>query len=62
MEKEYFKIADYIYQYRIIWVNEDYEIKETSVEAENKRKAIVEFVRNNDISNLVDFKVYKRID
>ena len=62
MEKEYFKVADYIYQYRIIWVNEDYEIKETSVEAENKRKAIVEFVRNNDISNLVDFKVYKRID
>jgi hypothetical protein len=61
MEKEYFKIKDYIYQYRIIWVNEDYEIQETSVEAENKRKAIVEFVRNNDISDLVDFKV-KRID
>lgn len=51
----------WVNEYRIVWVNSDYEIQETFVEAENKRKAIVEFVKNNDISDLVDFKV-KRID
>ena len=47
----------WVKEYRIVWVNSDYEIKETFVEAESKKKAIIEFFTEVDAFDVENFKI-----
>lgn len=47
----------WVKEYRIVWVNSDYEIQETFVEAENKKKAIIEFFTEVDAFDVENFKI-----
>jgi hypothetical protein len=58
MEHDY-KNIEWINEYRVIWVNSDYEIQETFVEAESKKKAIIEFFTAVDSFNVENFKIKK---
>ena len=49
----------WIKEYRIVWVNSDYEIQETYVEAESKKKAIVEFFTEVEAVDVENFKINK---
>ena len=53
METEY----NWTEEYRIVWVNSDYEIKETFVEAESKKKAIIQFFKETDVFSVENFKI-----
>jgi len=53
METEY----NWTEEYRIVWVNSDYEIKETFVEAESKKKAIIQFFKETDVFCVENFKI-----
>jgi hypothetical protein len=57
MEHDY-KI-EWVNEYRIVWVNSDYEIQETFIEAESKKKAIIEFFKEVDVNDIENFKVKK---
>jgi len=62
MEKDYEII--YENEYRIVWVNSDYEIHETYVEAENKKKAIIKFfieISSKDVKHDVENFKIKRL-
>lgn len=65
MEHEYISITDdnekilWVNEYRIVWVNSDYEIQETFIEAESKKKAIIEFFTEVDANDVENFKVKK---
>jgi phosphoglycerate dehydrogenase-like enzyme len=53
------KSIEWVNEYRVIWVNSDYEIQETFVEAESKKKAIIEFFTAVDSFDVENFKVKK---
>jgi hypothetical protein len=53
------KSIEWVNEYRVIWVNSDYEIQETFVEAESKKKAIIEFFTAVDSFGVENFKVKK---
>ena len=65
MEHEYISITDdnekilWVNEYRIVWVNSDYEIQETFIEAQSKKKAIIEFFAEVDANDVENFKVKK---
>ena len=49
----------WVNEYRIVWVNSDYEIQETFVEAENKKKGIIEFFTEVEAIDVENFKIKK---
>ena len=49
----------WVNEYRIVWVNSDYEIQETFVEAESKKKAIIEFFEEVEAIDVENFKIKK---
>ena len=53
------KNIEWVNEYRIVWVNSDYEIKEIFVEAESKKKAIIEFFTEVASFDVENFKVKK---
>ena len=55
------KSIEWVNEYRVIWVNSDYEIQETFVEAESKKKAIIEFFTVVDSFDVENFKIKKVI-
>lgn len=54
-------LTSWVNEYRIVWVNSDYEIKETFVEAESKKKGIIEFFTEIDANDVENFKIKKVI-
>lgn len=44
-------------KYRIVWVNSDFEIKETTIEAKSKKKSIIEFFTYVDAFEVENFKI-----
>lgn len=65
MEKDYINFTDdnekisWVNEYRIVWVNKDYNIKEIFVEAESKKKAIIEFFTEVDGVDVENYKISK---
>jgi len=53
------KKISWVNEYRVVWVNSDYEIKEIFVEAESKKKAIVEFFTEVEAFDVENFKIKK---
>lgn len=51
--------TSWVNEYRIIWVNSDYEIQETFVEAESKKKGIIEFFTVVDAFDVENYKINK---
>lgn len=51
------KKTSWVNEYRILWVNSDYEIQETFVEAESKKKAIIEFFEEVEAIAVENFKI-----
>ena len=63
METDYEDMVDkktsWVNEYRILWVNSDYEIQETFVEAESKKKAIIEFFEEVEAIDVENYKINK---
>ena len=65
MEHDYINFTDdnekisWVNEYRILWVNSDYKIKEKVIEAESKNKAIIEFFTEVDGVDVKNFKISK---
>ena len=65
MEHDYINFTDdnekisWVNEYRIVWVNKDYNIKEIFVEAESKKKAIIEFFTEVDGVDVKNYKISK---
>ena len=63
MGHDYEKMNDekisWVNEYRIIWVNSDYEIQETFVEAESKKKGIIEFFTEVEAVDVENYKINK---
>jgi hypothetical protein len=55
------KKISWVNEYRIVWVNSDYEIKETFVEAESKKKGIIEFFTEVEAIDVENYKINKVI-
>jgi hypothetical protein len=55
------KKISWVNEYRIVWVNSDYEIQETFVEAESKKKGIIEFFTEVEAIDVENFKIKKVI-
>ena len=53
------KKISWVNEYRIVWVNSDYEIKETFVEAESKKKGIIEFFTEVEAIDVENYKINK---
>lgn len=53
------KSIEWVDEYRIVWVNSDYEIQETFVEAESKKKGIIEFFTVVDAFDVENYKINK---
>ena len=53
------KSIEWVDEYRIVWVNSDYEIQETFVEAQSKKKGIIEFFTEVDAFNVENYKINK---
>lgn len=53
------KKISWVSEYRIVWVNSDYEIEETFVEAESKKKGIIEFFTVVDALDVENYKINK---
>ena len=49
----------WVNEYRVVWVNSDYKIKETVIEAESKKKAIIEFFEEVEAIAVENFKIKK---
>jgi hypothetical protein len=49
----------WVNEYRILWVNSDYEITEAFIEAESKKKAIIEFFTEIDANDVENYKINK---
>jgi hypothetical protein len=49
----------WVKEYRIVWVNSDYEITEAFVEAQSKKKAIIEFFTEVDANDIENYKINK---
>ena len=52
-------LTSWINEYRILWVNSDYEITEAFVEAQSKKKAIIEFFTEIDANDVENYKINK---
>jgi hypothetical protein len=52
-------LTSWVNEYRILWVNSDYEIQETFVEAESKKKAIIEFFEEVEAIDVENYKINK---
>ena len=65
MEHDYINFTDdnekisWVNEYRIVWVNKDYNIKEIVIEAESKKKAIIEFFTEVDAVDVKNYKISK---
>ena len=69
MEHDYISITDdndnkisWVNEYRIVWVDSDYDIREIFIEAENKKKAIIKFFTEEaevDAFGVENFKIKK---
>ena len=55
------KKISWVNEYRVVWVNSDYEIQEIFVEAESKKKAIIEFFEEVEAIDVENFKIKKVI-
>ena len=55
--EEFIENAPWVNDYKIVWVNSDYKIKETVIEAESKKKAIIEFFTEIDANDVENFKI-----
>jgi len=58
-------LYDYSYgenTYKILWVNSDYKIKEVLIDAENKKKAIIEFFKEVDAIEVEHYKIKKEVE
>ena len=56
------KKISWVNEYRIIWVDSDYDIREIFIEAENKKKAIIKFCTEEaevDAFGVENFKIKK---
>ena len=51
--------TSWINEYRVVWVDSDYKIQETFVEAESKKKGIIEFFTEVDAFGVENFKIKK---
>ena len=51
--------TSWVNEYRIVWVNSDYKIQETFVEAESKKRGIIEFFTEVDAIDVENFKIKK---
>ena len=51
----------WVKEYRIVWVNSDYEITEAFVDAQSKKKAIIEFFTEIDANDVENYKIKKVI-
>jgi hypothetical protein len=54
-------LTSWVNEYRVVWVNSDYKIQETFVEAESKKKAIIEFFTEVDANDVENYKIKKVI-
>ena len=65
MGHDYEKLTDrltsWVNEYRILWVNSDYEITEAFVEEKKKKKAIIEFFTEIDANDVENYKIKKVI-
>jgi len=52
-------LTSWVNEYRILWVNSDYEITEAFIEAESKKKAIIEFFTEIDANDVENYKINK---
>lgn len=60
MEKDYIENIAETNDYRIVWVDEDYDIREIIINAENKKKAIIKFFTEEaevDAFGVENFKI-----
>tara|TARA_R100000458_G_C8146285_1_gene155590 strand:+ start:143 stop:337 length:195 start_codon:yes stop_codon:yes gene_type:complete len=48
--------------YKILWVNSDYKIKEVLINAESKKKAIIEFFKEVDAIEVENYKIKKEVE
>lgn len=55
--EEFIENSPWVNDYKIVWVNSDYKIKETVIEAESKKKAIIEFFQNTEANDVENFKI-----
>ena len=55
--EEFIENSPWVNDYKIVWVNSDYKIKETVIEAESKKKAIIEFFTEIDANDVENFKI-----
>lgn len=56
------KLTSWINEYRIVWVNSDYKIREVFIEAESKKKAIIKFFTEEadvDVFEVENYKINK---
>lgn len=61
MNKEYdYGEADNTY--KILWVNYDYKIKEVLINAESKKKAMIEFFKQVDAIEVENYKIKKEVE
>ena len=61
MDKEY-DYGESDNTYKILWVNSDYKIKEVLIDAENKKKAIIEFFKEVDAIEVEHYKIKKEVE
>ena len=55
--EEFIENSPWVNDYKIVWVNSYYKIKETVIEAESKKKAIIEFFQNTEANDVENFKI-----
>ena len=61
MNKEYdYGEADNTY--KILWVNSEYKIKEVLIDAESKKKAMIEFFKQVDAIEVENYKIKKEVE
>jgi len=48
--------------YKILWVNYEYKIKEVLINAENKKRAIIEFFKQVDAIEVEHYKIKKYVN
>ena len=56
------KKISWVNEYRIVWVDSDYDIREIFIEAESKKKAIIKFFTEEaevDAFGVENFKIKK---
>ena len=48
--------------YKILWVNSDYKLKEVLINAESKKKAMIEFFKEVDAIEVENYKIKKEVE